>query len=58
MCIRDRGDTMAQGNPETFPKGNSNLNKTIRNVAVAGGTAGFILAGALSGCLLYTSRCV
>lgn len=40
---------MAQGNPETFPKGNSNLTKTIRNVAVAGGTAGFILAGALSG---------
>ena len=33
---------MAQGNPETFPKGNSNLNKTIRNVAVAGGTAGSV----------------
>lgn len=47
---------MPQGNPETFPKGNSNIAKTLRNSAVAAGTAGFIIAGAINGASNTTSE--
>lgn len=46
---------MSQGNPETFPQGKPNFVKTLGNSAVAAGTAGFIIAGAISGASGATS---